>query len=136
MQRLLYISTARAPITSQQVSTILAVSRRNNAAASITGLLVIGGKRFLQVLEGPDDAVERTFARIAADPRHFAVVTLRRQAITQRAFPDWAMGHRDVAIPGEASGDLTAVVARLIAGVEDPTIRAHFTGFAEVNKAA
>lgn len=135
MQRLIYISTSRQVIATGELDRILAISRRNNAAVGVTGLLVAGSRRFLQALEGPSDAVEATFQRIGRDPRHFAVVTLRRDAITARAFPDWTMGYqRAGAIGGAAS--LPAIVDALTAGIEDPAVRAYFTGFAEVNAAA
>lgn len=136
MLRLIYISTARGTVTADDLRTILLASRRRNAAAGVTGLLVAGGRRFLQALEGPDAAVEATFSRIGLDPRHHAVVVLRREAITTRAFPQWAMGHRNASAGRFESDDLRAVVAALVAGIEDPTIRAYFTGFAEVNAAA
>jgi hypothetical protein len=135
MLRLIYISTARAVVTPAELDGILAVSRRNNALAGVTGLLVVGGRRFLQALEGPEAAVTETFARIGRDPRHFAVVTLRHDIIATRAFPDWSMGYRRGDAIGEAAA-LPAIVDALTAGIEDPGVRAYFTGFAEVNAAA
>ena len=76
MLTLVYISTARGEITPAMCEDILLASRRNNPANDITGLLVAGKKRFLQALEGPADQVRTTYARIAADPRHFACVAL------------------------------------------------------------
>lgn len=135
MQRLIYISTARHVIETSELDRILSVSRRNNARVGITGLLVAGGRRFLQALEGPEAAVQATFERIGRDPRHFAVVTLRRDAITTRTFPDWTMGYqRAGAVAG--STDLRTVVDALVTEIEDPGVRAYFTGFAEVNAAA
>lgn len=135
MQRLIYISTARAVLAQAEIERVLAVSRRNNAAVGLTGLLVVGGRRFLQALEGPEDAVETTFRRIGADPRHFAVVTLRRETVADRAFPDWTMGYQRA---GTASGSptLRGIVDTLVAEIEDPMVRAYFTGFADVNAAA
>ena len=135
MQRLIYISTSRAVISSAELDGILAVSRRNNARVGVTGLLVAGGRRFLQALEGPTEAVEATFRRIGADPRHFAVVTLRRDTVATRTFPDWTMGYRQGGAMAGATS-LRAIVDALVAEVEDPGVRAYFTGFAEVHAAA
>lgn len=135
MQRLIYISTSRAVISPGELNGILAVSRRNNARVGVTGLLVAGGRRFLQALEGPGDAVEATFRRIGADPRHFAVVTLRRDEVTSRTFPDWTMGYQQAG-GIVAAHSLGAIVDALASEIEDPTVRAYFTGFAEVNAAA
>ena len=57
MLRLLYISTARHPHNREEIEVILRISRRNNLAADVTGLLVAGARRFLQVLEGPERSV-------------------------------------------------------------------------------
>lgn len=135
MLRLIYISTARAVIAPTELDQILAISRRNNARADITGLLIAGGRRFLQALEGTESALAETFARIGRDPRHFAVVTLRRDTIAARAFPDWTMGYQRAGVLGAASS-LPAIVDALVSGIEDPAVRAYFTGFAEVNAAA
>ncbi len=131
MQRLLYISTARAPVTQPVIDDILAVSRRNNTAAGITGLLIVGGRRFLQVLEGADLAVAQTYDRITRDPRHFAAVSLSRAPITERAFGSWSMGYRS----GAASDALDpgAAVTAMIAPIEDPVLRGYFTGFIDLH---
>lgn len=135
MLRLIYISTARVALTPAELDGILAVSRRNNARVGVTGLLVAGGRRFLQALEGPEAAVAETFERIGKDPRHFAMVTLRRDAITARAFAGWDMGFQRGAEVGAATS-LPAIVEALTAEIENPGVRAYFTGFAEVNAAA
>ncbi len=131
MQRLLYISTARTIVTQATIDDILRISRRKNAAAGVTGLLVVGGKRFLQVLEGTDLAVAQTFDRIQGDPRHFAMVALARQAITERAFGSWAMGYK--AGGSTTSEDPAAMVAALIAPIDDPVLRGYFSGFADLH---
>ena len=131
MQRLLYISTARTPLDQTEIDTLLRLSRRNNAAAGVTGLLVVGGRRFMQALEGPIDAVEAVYDRICRDTRHFAVVMLTRQPIEQRMFDGWAMGYR--AGPDPTGTALPEVVESLTATIDDPTLRAYFTGFADVH---
>lgn len=127
MNRLLYISTARGPITATTIETILRTSRRNNAANGLTGLLVTGGRRFLQVLEGEPAALDATFARIAADPRHFAVVRLADNPVSERLFADWRMGH--------VTGGDGETVATLTGPIADPTLRAYFDGFARQHAA-
>ncbi len=131
MQRLLYISTARNPLTQSEIDEILRTSRRNNAAVGVTGLLVVGGRRFMQAIEGPDEAVERVYQRICADTRHYAVVMLAREPIERRRFDDWAMGYR---AGGDPSGTaLPEVVRSLTATIEDANLRAYFTSFADLH---
>jgi len=132
MEQLIYISTSRSPLrpSADEVQHILSVSRRNNARDGLSGLLVVGGRRFLQVLEGPSEPLDRALHRIRADDRHFAIVTLARHRIEQRTFPEWDMGYQ---IEGQR---LTEIVGTLIAEVKDPVLRAQIQGFAEIHSKA
>ena len=136
MQRLLYISTARKPLDDKTLEGILRISRRNNAAVGVTGLLVVGGRRFLQALEGPSDAVTQVFDRIARDARHFAIVRLSTTEVETRLFGDWAMGCRNAGPAGEKGGTLQDIVAHLVASIDDVAIRAEFMAFAALHSAA
>jgi hypothetical protein len=133
--QLVYISTSRQPLDAQALDEILAVSRRNNAAAGVTGLLLSGGRRFLQALEGPEGPVRATFNRIARDPRHFAIVELNNREIANRQFGDWAMAYNAGGEAGEDT-DLREVVRKLIGPLADRDLRAQFTGFAEIHARA
>jgi hypothetical protein len=134
MLQLVYISTSREAPGKAMLEDILGVSRRNNEAADVTGLLVAGGRRFLQALEGPDDAVLATFARIQADPRHRAIVSLSARSVTERAFGDWAMGFE--AGGGRESADLRQVIEALVEPLADRNLVAQFRGFAELHARA
>ena len=98
MYQITYISTARSGTTESDVAAILDASRRNNRREGVTGLLVSDGKRFLQVLEGGEAAVEKAYARIKADPRHRATVILSSKSVSERqsahgTWPSTALGH-------------------------------------------
>lgn len=135
MLQLAYISTARQPLDAVQIEAILAASRRNNGRLGLTGLLVSGGRRFLQVLEGDPAALLDTYARIIADPRHFAVVELVRRPIERREFGTWAMAHQAGGSAGEGP-DLREEIDRLVTPLGDPNLRAQFTGFAALHARA
>lgn len=135
MHRLLYISTTRLPITPSLLNDILAVSRRNNAALGVTGLLLAGGTRFLQALEGEHEVVTAVYDRILADPRHFAHVKLADAPIAARTFARWAMGNVAAGVPVEHASD-DNVVAQLVAPITDPALRGFFDGFVAVKRAA
>jgi hypothetical protein len=91
LRRVTYVS--RALTTSQaELDAILAVARRNNAAMSVTGAMMLSNKHFAQVLEGPPDAVEDIFERIQMDERHTAVSLLEVADVQARAFDAWTMG--------------------------------------------
>jgi len=134
MLQIIYISTARQPLSDADLDQILGASRRNNKAAGVTGLLVVGGRRFLQALEGPDQAVAATMERIKADKRHFAVVELSRKVVESRSFGAWDMACEQGGLAGEQ--DLQADLAALIQPIEDRSVRAQFESFAALHARA
>lgn len=132
MLQLAYISSARGLVDQALLDSILDISRINNGRCGVTGLLVSGGRRFLQVLEGPDQAVLTTYARIQTDPRHRGFVLLSCQQVSEPAFGSWSMAFRE----GGALGDddqLQRAVESLTARIADPNLRAQFNGFAELH---
>jgi len=135
MHQLVYISTARQALTEGALQSILEVSRRNNGPVGVTGLLVGGGRRYLQALEGPDQAVLDTYARIRGDDRHFALVLLSCRRVEERSFGNWAMACQPAG-EGDSAGDLRAVVASLSASIPDKNLQAQFNGFAELHARA
>jgi Sensors of blue-light using FAD len=46
---------------------------------------------YLQLIEGPEGALQATYTRICADDRHLEVNLLVSHAVEDRLFPDWAM---------------------------------------------
>jgi Sensors of blue-light using FAD len=70
---------------------ILSDARRCNERDAITGALICRADLYLQLLEGPEAAVDATFARIAKDNRHLEVNLLSRVPVAKRLFPDWSM---------------------------------------------
>jgi hypothetical protein len=92
MIRLLYISQAAPGISDEQVRYILKSAQRNNSAAGITGVLVRGGGLFMQVLEGPEQAVLRLYVKILDDRRHGGCQILHISPANDRIFEKWSMG--------------------------------------------
>lgn len=129
MLQIVYISSATG---AADTAAILAASRRNNARDGITGLLYADGRRFLQALEGEAPAVEAALARIAADPRHRAIVILSSREIEHREFGSWAMAER---VEGVDADDFVARVEALVADAA-PAVRATFDGMARLRRAA
>ena len=136
MLQLVYISSARQLITEDMCKDILLKSRANNERANISGLLVAGQRRFLQALEGPTDAVRSTYARIVADPRHYACVLLGERYSDVRQFGDWAMGYSAGGPDAPDDAGLVAIVEELVASLKDADLRAQFTGFAKLQSRA
>lgn len=92
IRQVIYVSTAVGSSALEDITGILDCSRQNNEAAGVTGLLVQGEGCFVQVLEGPRDAVETIKTRIEADNRHNGVHVLSDRTREEREFGDLAMG--------------------------------------------
>ena len=134
MLQMTYISTARPELPAEAIDEILGVSRRNNHADGITGLLLYDGYRFLQALEGDPLRVQRSFERIKADPRHRAVVMLGSYEVTGRSFGEWSMASQRVGI---SSGNTVAeLVDSMTEDVADLNMQALFRSFARLRQAA
>lgn len=92
MIRLKYVSRMAKPLTDAEVDQITARAAAKNAAMEVTGVLFASGGLFVQVLEGPEDAVMILYEAISEDPRHKDVLLLDlERPVTQRLFPDWHM---------------------------------------------
>lgn len=102
MISLTYLSTATIPFSASELTQLLLTTRARNEANGITGTLLYAGGHFIQTLEGSDEAVEETFARIERDLRHRNVYVALRDDIEARTFPEWSMGF-DTMDPEEAS---------------------------------
>lgn len=73
------------------LSQILMVARRNNANANVTGCLICRGDLYLQLLEGPDEAIARLYDAILEDDRHLEVTRRMHRQTDTRLFGEWAM---------------------------------------------
>jgi hypothetical protein len=75
------------------LNAILFDARRCNTRDGITGALICRDDVFLQLLEGPETAVEAAYIRILRDDRHVEARALGRRMIDDdaRMFGAWAM---------------------------------------------
>ncbi len=88
---IVYSSTAIVDFGEAALLQLLKRSRGFNERAGITGVLMYGGGRFMQVLEGCPAAVRCLYARIATDPRHGCLEKLADGLVARREFSDWRM---------------------------------------------
>lgn len=93
MLSLTYSSVATDALDDADLAQLLAQSRRANAENDITGVLLFRNGYFLQLLEGPDQAVRRKMDTIKHDARHTKVTVLLEEVIEERQFPEWTMGY-------------------------------------------
>jgi hypothetical protein len=89
-----YASSGVREFDDAEIADILAQSRRNNTRCGLTGMLLYRGGNFLQVLEGPDAAVQSTLQRIERDDRHRGIMVIKKSVIQSRRFSEWTMAFR------------------------------------------
>jgi hypothetical protein len=92
MHAIAYVSAASWSLPDAQIDDIVAGARRRNALTGITGVLLYCDGNFMQYIEGEEDAVVETFARIRASDSHYQINELMNQPILEREFGDWTMG--------------------------------------------
>jgi len=85
---------------------MLKEANERNAKSGVTGMLLYKDGQFMQVLEGPEEAVKATFRRIELDSRHHGIMVLVKGPAEDRRFPNWSMAFRDLNLPDhqEVSG--------------------------------
>ena len=103
IHRLIYKSVATAEVVSNETLRELeSQAAAANAEKEITGLLVLSGNVFVQVLEGPAEELTALFGRIMQDKRHQQVTLVTFQPVVERCFEDWTMRLVDLFdLPGE-----------------------------------
>ncbi|MEM7547359.1 MAG: BLUF domain-containing protein [Pseudomonadota bacterium] len=110
IRQLVYISSSIDRDPHPVMPDVLSKARANNEANGITGVLLFSGGTFLQVLEGAQEMVERTFRRISADSRHKRVMVLIDHEIEERVFERWSMGWKQL----NADDPLSSQIKRVI----------------------
>ena len=97
LARLIYKSVANEKATLNQGLKVLEEqASSNNSSNGITGLLMLIGDSFVQVLEGEPKALTTLFGKIAADKRHSDVELVSFESINRRSFDQWAMRLVDI----------------------------------------
>lgn len=88
---LTYTSRARLDLSDSDLQTIHRSAQDLNALDGITGLLMFDGVRFLQLVEGTEDAVDSLVERLRRDRRHTDFEVRDERFVSERSFSDWAM---------------------------------------------
>lgn len=95
---LLFVSDSRiAPAArSRELARIVDSTLRNNGWLHLSGALVCSRSRFCQLIEGPDASVQLMMRRIAADPRHGNLRTVRVEWREERRIGGWRLAYSGV----------------------------------------
>lgn len=97
IHQLVYISKATTLFSEGELLTILSSARKKNQNEQVTGLLLYKDKSFIQLLEGPKEAVAKIFSTVEMDPRHYRINTfIANEKVNERCFPDWNMGFKNL----------------------------------------
>lgn len=96
LYRLVYTSVRGTSCDEKEIQQIVAACKRNNPGRDITGVLLYSNKRFIQYLEGSKEDVRELYELIKKDTRHSGVMERVFTPITERIFPSWNMGYKDV----------------------------------------
>jgi hypothetical protein len=91
LKTLAYTSRARLDLRDEEVAEIGETARHFNALDGISGLLLFDGSRFLQIVEGTEEAIDTLVERLRMDPRHSAFEVRDERFVEQRSFPHWSM---------------------------------------------
>ena len=91
LKTLTYTSRARLDLTAKDLADIQSTARTLNALDGITGLLAFDGTRFLQIVEGAEDAIDSLVERLRRDPRHSGFEIRDERFVEAGSFPDWSM---------------------------------------------
>ena len=94
LRRVIYVSE-KVQSSEQDVADIVNASTQNNPSKDITGCLLEGKNSFLQILEGPSDAIKSLYKTISQDNRHTNVKRLCDEPVDTRLFSHWSMRSDD-----------------------------------------
>jgi len=91
LKTLTYTSRARLDLTDEDLGEIHDTARHLNALDGISGLLLFDGSRFLQIIEGAEEAIDNLVDRLRMDPRHSAFEIRDERLVDERSFEGWSM---------------------------------------------
>ena len=103
---LIYYSVASPALTRKDVFDILEISQVNNLANGITGCMLYHRDAFIQILEGEQVAVEKLYAKIEEDSRHYNVRKVYSDVKQDRLFKNWSMAFYDLENKSASEADL------------------------------
>ncbi len=93
MHLIVYVSHSAVPAEQTEVvlQDIVGFAQPRNRQDGITGVLFCENGHFIQVMEGEESDLRRTFQRIARDPRHRDISILVDEPVAARSFQEWSL---------------------------------------------
>ena len=97
LKRITYISSFVQDMSDQKIEDLASQAAKNNARNDITGILMAKGGIFFQIIEGPEENIDKLFSDILKDPRHEKITPVGIQVgDLKRLFPNWHMKEIDL----------------------------------------
>lgn len=93
---LVYASAAQQDMSESDLENLLAQSRVNNEKTGITGMMLYDGGKFIQAIEGNEDAIDALYEKIKKDKRNTDQIVIERTQVSERIFESWSMGYRRI----------------------------------------
>jgi Sensors of blue-light using FAD len=94
IDQILYCSLMSEPMSEQAIAQLTQTAANLNRMDHITGMLMQADGVFVQLIEGPREAIKHLWARLLHDKRHSGIVQLyHRREVEARACSTWAMRH-------------------------------------------
>lgn len=120
LSTLVYRSRASAQLTEEGIHQLLGAARLRNKSIGVTGVLLFDGVHFVQLLEGPERALDGLFDTIRQDRRHHHVVQLLRDYAPLRRFDGDEMLMVD--LRGHGAEEASAAILNQLKEQVDPTL--------------
>lgn len=113
LHEVIYVSDRATGLSDHTIiDEIVLPSGNKNRRLDITGCLWFSKNRFLQILEGPREAVEGVYSAILRDNRHTNIQTISSSPVTNRSFSRWGMR----AFKGDEGVELELIIDRYASG--------------------
>ena len=100
---IVYVSMAARELPLHELKHLQERAQRSNIERDVTGVLLYSDGAFMQYLEGPGPGLASVYEVIKADPKHFGIIDLVREPISQREFSGWSMAFRVVGTFGQSA---------------------------------
>ena len=107
--RMVYTSDKSDSCDDTAVDAFVAQAGASNSAHDVTGMLLHTETRFLQVLEGPEEAVAAAFEATSSDARHSACQMLSCEPVSDREFAGVSLGATSVS-EAEVAGSIAGAM--------------------------
>ncbi|MBF0266397.1 MAG: BLUF domain-containing protein [Gammaproteobacteria bacterium] len=92
IKRIIYTSDASPSFNEKYLPQLVESCQKQNTELGVSGILLYGTGKFLQVLEGDETEIDNIFIRILKDERHQNIIVIEENTIKKKDFENWSMG--------------------------------------------